>query len=355
MKLAALVTLLAAVPASAAAQSKPPREPIVQVGLFAYRADGLVGGSAYDTWPDLTSTVYVLGARCGMGAGNRIPPEDASDIWQFTGKVLSETSEEAVVHLSWRRTMVGGRPVNGDESTTQLTLRNGEAQQLDQASVEPRAGCPTVAVAFEARYSPRMSGPGYPPGLGTGGITSGTPASGGGGMVRGSAQSGGGVGATVSPTQASGGGGGVRVGVRDQGPALWDVNLWLVRAVPGKAAESTHTVLKMSQGGAAFTFAPVVVATKRGEATVRVSGTLDVVRGSGGEEQLVFTAVRRVNLASASPASSDRQGTHGTSRVFYRMPAPGDVLAFEMPPLTIWEEPLAPDIFSVRLTVAPRR
>lgn len=354
MKLVALVALLAAIPTGAAAQNKSPRDPIVQVGLFGYRADGLIGGSAYDTWPDLTSTVYVLGARCGMGAGNRTPPEDASDIWQFTGKVLSETSEEAIVQLSWRRVKIAGRTVNGDESTTQLTLRQGEAQQLDQASIEPRPGCPTVAVAFEARYSPRMSGPGYPPGIGTGGMTSGTPASGG-GVVRGSAQSGGGVGATVSPTQASGGGGGVRVGVGDQGPALWDVNLWLVRTVPGKAAESTHTVLKMNKDGAAFTFAPVVVATNRGEATVRVSGTLDVVRGSGGEEQLVFTAVRRVNLASASPAPSDRQGTHGTSRVFYRMPAPGDVLAFEMPPLTIWDEPLAPDIFSVRLTVVPRR
>jgi hypothetical protein len=356
MKLAALVALLAAVPAGAAAQNKSPRDPIVQVGLFGYRADGLIGGSAYDTWPDLTSTVYVLGARCGMGAGNRIPPEDASDIWEFTGKVLSETDAEAVVHLSWRRVKIAGRTVNGDESTTQLTLRRGEAQQLDQASIQPRPGCPTVAVAFEARYSPRMAGPGYPPGLGVGGITSGTPAHGSGGgmaVARGtqSVQSG----AAVAVPRASGDGGGVRVGGPEQSPALWDVNLWLVRTVPGKAAESTHTVLKMNKDGATFTFAPVVVATNRGEATVRVSGTLDVVRGSSGEEQLVFTAVRRVNLATANQASPDHQGTQGTSRVFYRMPAPGDVLAFEMPPLTIWDEPLAPDVFAVRLTVEPRR
>ena len=77
IKLAALVALLAAVPAGAAAQNKSPRDPIVQVGLFGYRADGLIGSAAYDTWPDLTSTVYVSLARCGMGAGNRTPPEDA--------------------------------------------------------------------------------------------------------------------------------------------------------------------------------------------------------------------------------------------------------------------------------------
>jgi hypothetical protein len=349
MKLAALVALVAALPAAAAAQNKTPRDPVVQVGLFGYRADGMVGGAAYDTWPDLTSTVYVTSARCGLGAGNRTPPQDASDIWQFTGKVLSETNEEAVVQLSWRRLKIGGRAANGDESSTQLTLRNGEAQQLDQASIEPRRGCQTVAVAFEARYTPRWSGPGYPPGMGVGGITSGTPASGSGGGMS--------VGRAMQSVTAGGSGGSARVGAADQGTAQWDVNLWLVRAVPGKAPESYHSVLKMNESGASFTFAPVRISTNRGDMSVSVSGTLNVVRGSTGEQQLVFTTIRRI-MPSANPSSDDgTQGTQGTSRVLYRMPGPDEVLAFEMPPIGGHggEGLLAPDVFSVRLTVAPRQ
>jgi hypothetical protein len=356
MKLAALVALLTAIPAGAAAQNKSPRDPIVQVGLFGYRADGLIGGAAYDTWPDLTSTVYVSMARCGMGAGNRTPPEDASDVWQFAGKVLGETGEEAVVQLTWRRVKIAGRAVNGDESTTQLTLRQGEAQQLDQATIEPRPGCPTVAVAFEARYSPRMAGPGYPPGLGVGGITSGTPASGsGGGMAVGrvtqSVQTGGG--GAVPP--ASGDGGGVRVGSPGQGAALWDVNLWLVRNLPGKPADSTHSVLKMNRDGASFAFAPVVVSTSRGDAVVRVTGSLAVVVGANGEEQLKFTTRRQVSPAGAPAPMDSSMGSNGSSTVMYRMPAGQDVLAFEMPPVYVQGAEPVPDVFSVRLSVVPRR
>jgi hypothetical protein len=348
MKLAALVALVAAFPAAAAAQNKTPRDPVVQVGLFGYRADGMVGGAAYDTWPDLTSTVYVTSARCGMGAGNRTPPADASDIWQFTGKVVSETNDEAVVQLSWRRLKIGGRVANGDESSVQLTLRNGEAQQLDQASIEPRPGCQTVAVAFEARYAPRLSGPGYPLGMGVGGITSGTPALGSGGGAS--------VGRVTSSIQpGGGGGGGARVGGADQGSAQWDVNVWLVRTVPGKPPESAHSVLKMNRDGASFAFAPVPVSTSRGEAVVRVMGALAVIIGANGEEQLRFTAQRQVSPAGGPGSIDGKLASSGASTVMYRMPGPQEVLAFEMPPVYVEGAEPVPDIFSVRLTVAPRQ
>ena len=351
MKLAALVALLAAIPAGAAAQNKSPRDPIVQVGLFGYRADGLIGGAAYDTWPDLTSTVYVSMARCGMGAGNRTPPEDASDVWQFAGKVLGETGEEAVVQLTWRRVKIAGRAVNGDESTTQLTLRQGEAQQLDQATIEPRPGCPTVAVAFEARYSPRMAGPGYPPGLGVGGITSGTPASGsGGGMAVGRG------GVVVQP--ASGDGGGVRVGSPGQGAALWDVNMWLVRVAPFRLDEVTHSQLRMNESGASFAFAPIQVTTSRGESlVVQVTGSLTVERDTNSEEQLVFRTLRRVSPSATGHAPRNATlDSHGASRrIVNRMPGPEEVLSFELPPLNLNGKLVAPDQFSVRVKIAPRR
>jgi hypothetical protein len=289
-----------------------------------------------------------------MGAGNRTPPQDASDIWQFTGKVLSETTEEAVVQLSWRRLKVGGRAASGDESSVQLTLRNGEAQQLDQASIEPRPGCQTVAVAFEARYAPRLSGPGYPPGMGVGGITSGTAASGsGGGMVTGRVTEWATPGTGTPGPESTGHGGSARAGSLDQF-APWEVSLWLVRAVPGKPPESAHSVLKMNRDGASFVFAPVRVSTSRGEAVVRVKGSLAVIIGANGEEQLRFTAQRQVSPAGGPGSIDGKLASSGASTVMYRMPGPQEVLAFEMPPVYVEGAEPVPDVFSVRLTVAPR-
>jgi hypothetical protein len=163
-------------------------------------------------------------------------------------------------------------------------------------------------------------------------------------------------GASVAAPQAGGDGGGVRVDGGAQGAERWDVNLWLVRTLPGKPAESTHSVLKMGRDGASFTFAPIRVSTGRGDATVQVSGSLAIVRGSSGEDELVFKTSRRTSTASDGQPTSDRGlDSTGTSRVAFRMPAPGEVLAFEMPPLFIQGELVASDIFSVRLSVAPRR
>ena len=100
------------------------------------------------------------GPRCLMGAGNRPAPADATDVWQFAGKVLSSTPEQAVVQLEWRRTVANGVRIDGGESSQQLTLRFGEPVQLDQAGMEGKPGCPTVAVGFEARYALRFAGMG---------------------------------------------------------------------------------------------------------------------------------------------------------------------------------------------------
>ena len=233
MRAVAFAALLSSIPIVASAQNQlgPPNDPIVQVGLYGYRADGSIGSSAHDTAPELSSIVYVNGQRCLMGAGNRPAPADATDVWQFTGKVFSITPEQAVVQLDWRRTVANGLRIDGNESSQQLNLRFGEAVQLDQAGMEGKPGCPTVAVGFEARYAPRFWGLG-PGGGGGGGRAGGSGGSSGSAAVsvtRGSVARSGGFGTSVPVPQA----GGAAVLVSAAGSGLFDVNLWLVRAFPG--------------------------------------------------------------------------------------------------------------------------
>ena len=56
---------------SATAQHAKPSEPIVQVGLFSYHADGTAAGSAFGTAERLESTVFASGSLCQLGAGYR--------------------------------------------------------------------------------------------------------------------------------------------------------------------------------------------------------------------------------------------------------------------------------------------
>src|SRR3954471_22791478 len=88
-------------------------DPIVQIGVYSYRADGSLMGSAYDTPPSLASTVYVSGSLCQMGGGSKPLPPSAAYAWRFKGTVLSTTPDEAVVQLEWQRVLDRGQAVAG--------------------------------------------------------------------------------------------------------------------------------------------------------------------------------------------------------------------------------------------------
>ena len=357
MRVVAFVTLLSSIPIVALAQTPPPpNDPIVQVGLFGYRSDGSVGSSAHDTAPELSSIVYVNGQRCLMGAGNRPAPPDATDVWQFKGKVLSSTPEQAVVQLDWRRTVANGLRIDGNESSQQLNLRIGEAVQLDQAAMENKPGCPTVAVGFEARYAPRFWG--IPAGGSAGGGGRVAASSGSGPVTynAGKVARGGGFGTNVAISQAGGEGSAVSAAT---GSGLFDVNLWLVRSIPGKPDDVTHSLLRMNQEGASFAFPPVAIATPGGTTMVQVTGSFAVTQADNGEQQLVFSTNRRVtnrrDTTTTVGQSRDRAGeVQGTSRTTNPMPGPDEVLSFEMPPIRLNGQE-APDQFSVRVKIAPRR
>jgi len=336
MKALTFALLLAIAPSTSSAQNPaPPSDLIVQVGLYGYDADGKHSAAAYETPPELKSTVYLNRGRCVFGAGNSPAPADATDVWQFSGKVVSATSEQAVVQLDWRRTRVQGKSTDGNEASQQLTLHAGEIVQLDQAGVDGKPPCATGTVAFEARYTPRFFGMGQISGGARGGVAR--------------------SGATVVDVVRSGGGSGVSKASQPVTGAAYDVDLWLLRSLPGKPNQVTHSQLQINESGGSFSFAPITVPMNTGSAIVLVGGHLRVVRNANGEDQLLFTTSRRVMTSGADlPPIGSRPDSVGSTRIVERMPGPDEVLSFEMPPITLNGQPVAPDQLSVRLKVKPR-
>jgi hypothetical protein len=355
MRLTTLIaaSIVAGSAATAAAQAPMSDEPVVQVGVFSYLADGTVQGSAYDTEPSLSSVVYVSDSFCRMGAGKSPPPAGAADAWRFSGRVLSRTAEEAVVQLDWQRILDNGRSTSTPTESVQLTLKAGDQVLLDSLLPRTQPSCSIASVGFEARYRARFSEfpkfkelmesnkarAGTARGVGGGG--------GGGGVGAGAGRTSRGTGRAAGP----GTGGGVRL---VPGARMLRVDLWLVHSVPGREDEVLHQELRAPFEGAAFAFAPVAIDGPGGSASVQVTGSFAVPTNSQtGNQQLVFITSRRVTRGDDQPR--DPADVAGSSRIIKAMPGPDDVLSFEMPPMrSINGRPAAQDRFSVRVRITPQ-
>ena len=350
-----LAALLLTAPGALAGQTQ--NQPVVQIGVFAYRADGRPSGSAFNTAEsNTTTTVFASASFCQLGAGYRALPAMAAHAWRFTGKMISANADVAVVQVEWQRIMDQGTAVTGAPTTVQLTLKAGERELLDSAVPESTGECSaTNAVTkavFEARYIPLDIGVVRRPSA-----AAGTAASGG-GIARGGGGTGERTGTSVGAGSGSGGGGGIS-GVRagravggqaNSDPDLLHVELWLVHSVPGGEEQTVYQTLRSSREGAMFAFAPRSIQTSEGAITVQVTGSFST-RESPAGTRLIFATERRVSFGPVRGASTDEQGT---SRLTQPMPGPDDVLSFELPPLTgAHGRPSVPDQFAVRVRIRP--
>ncbi len=100
----------------------------VQVGVFAYRADGSTMASA--------TTGGVLGpfegnvfssSPCSVGSGSKEPPPSARNAWRVTGQVIDISSDSAVVQVDWQRSKQSGEATASPTGSERLTLQNGTA------------------------------------------------------------------------------------------------------------------------------------------------------------------------------------------------------------------------------------
>lgn len=313
--------------ASGLAGQEPGPEPIVQVGVFSTNAEGRTTAAAFDTAPDLSSTVYVGRSLCQLGAGSRQPPSDAIGAWRFSARVISQTPDLAVIEVTWRRLIDNGVALAGADTAVQLTLLAGERAALDRAVPVSPGSCDAVDVAFEARYTPHAFRGAARRVFGAAGAARGA-------VVR------------MSGSGSAGAGGASGTSHR-----AFDVDLWLVHSVPGRDDRVLHQALPVTEAGAAFAFAPVTVETADGPASVQVTGTLALPRA----ERLVFSTARTIQLVQSSGPPRDQAAPRAGSRqIVEHVPGPEEVLAFEMPPVELKGGRTLPDRFSVRLRVTPR-
>ena len=104
-----------------------------------------------------------------------------------------------------------------------------------------------------------------------------------------------------------------------------------------------------------FAFAPVTIDTPRGAVIVQVTGSFAVTNSASGSPQLVFVTNRRATLTQTEQAPRDSVSeSQGSSRTTNPMPAPDEVLSFELPPLRMTGRPAVPDQFSIRVRITPR-
>ena len=288
-------------------RAKPcaPSDPIVQAGLYGYDADGKHSAAAYQTPPELKSTVYLNRARCVIGAGNSPAPADATDVWQFSGNVVSD--QPAGDRPARFAPDGGAGPSYGRESSLAATdaacRRN---LRFDQAGVDGRPPC-APAVSPSRRVTRHALRHGADSG----------------GAKGGGARSGGTAGA-VSVVARPAGGSGVSGGASQPAAGVtYEVDLWLVRSLPGKPNDVNHSVLRVNESGGSFSFAPITVPMNSGSAAVFVGGLIRVVRNANGEDQLLFTTSRRVMTSGADclPPEAGRIPS-GSTRIIERMPGP---------------------------------
>lgn len=336
--------------ATAGATPKPPADRVVQVGIFAYGADGMDNAAAYES--NLSAegtTVYVAG--CAVGAGNRPAPDRATDAWRVSGKVQTMNADEAVVQLDWQRIRTNGNPTTSPGGSVQLTLHPGDRVPLDSASREGTSQCSPRAIGFEARYGSGLGR--WTPGGGARGGGGGFAAAGGGGGGGATIRSGAGVGAGGG----SGAGSGRAVHMPKVGSAeggetrQFDVELWLVRSAPGRKEEAVHQALNGVRGSAQFAFAPVSIETPRGSVNLQVMGSFRVTTDELGAQQLVFLTTRIVRFGGGS-RDTPLSTVSGLSTTTNPMPGPDDVLSFEMPSIRVPNGgPALPDQFAIRVRI----
>jgi hypothetical protein len=347
------------------AQRPSASEPVVQIGVFSYHSDGTAAGSAFGTAERLESTVFASGSLCQLGAGYRDLPAMAAHAWKFTGRVVSASAESAIVQLEWQRIMNQGAAVSEASKSVELTLKAGDRVLLDSVAPQTARGCSVTNAGFEARYMARFAGlaPQLTPAARGGGVGS-ARAGAGAGTGRGTG-AGGGAGAGTGTGMGRGGSFGADAGdarvvagsrilataARETAdPDALNVELWLVRSVPGGADDTTYQTLRASKEGAMFAFAPISIPTPEGAVSVQITGSFATTDGQAGP-RLIFMTARRVSFGPVRGASTDEQGT---SRVTKPMPGPDDVLSFELPPLdAVNNRPALPDQFAVRVRIRP--
>jgi hypothetical protein len=337
--------LLAAIlaPQSVPAPPPTPSVPVLDISLHSIRADGRstgrAGNSGAEPFAGYASTTDTF---CGMAAFSTEPVDLTGTIWKFSGEILGRDGDQFVVRISWARLWQQGRRAGTEPGgSTQVTLQMGERLVLDSIDAPTPNACDVVAARLEAvmttraPWQLRSGSGGGAQSVGAGGARAG--GSGGGGRGGGSAAG--------SGARATGGGGrNVVPLITPAGPPV-DAELWFVHRRPDGTEDSQHLAVHATPAGAPFEFPSVPLATSRGRFLIGITGRLQSIIVSGHPSRIIVTITRKIGVEGAPQLDSS-----GNSYSNLAIPAPGEVIAFEMPPAP-GADALEGHQFSVRMRV----
>lgn len=303
---------------------------VLEIALRGYRADGRSTSSAGDSGADVfESLVWTDRRGCGKGAGNDFRAGSAYAGWRIRGRVVRRVGDEFHVEIDWQRQWDRGRALeDGPKGSMQITMRPEERLTLDEFVPEEPGLCGVTVTRLEAAIVAPLSrwrGSLAPIGSGgAGGAGSGIVAGGGRGTARGAS-----------------GAGGVTSHLAE---------LWLVHTLPNGHEQVQRQALAFGPGQRGFEFPAVPVRVGSQSFDVRVGGHLRL-RLVNGRAMDVEVYLLRVLRGGAGGSTASWAGGAGKE---IPMPAPSDVISFELPAIPDLPSELAAHRFSVRVRLAPR-
>jgi len=359
---------------------------VFEVSLRRYGPDNFMSASAGDsaTTGKLESYVSAPASLCGLSASSTEPTSVPGVGWHVTGEVLSTSAGQMTARVDWQRIWdKGARIQNGPSGSKTITLRAGERVELDRVVPSGQSACSTTDARLEAAV---VTKPAYRIGVLNGSFQFANGETVADGYFTGFAKAArGGRGTTTTGVQSGTTTSDPKVkpaiewqraefGYRMAGAASYDAELWLVHRSPDGVETVQQQTVHFSGNSTTYSFPAMSVQTSKGQITLDITGKLQSFVGdppdpnqanagmayayyfqrkdwTGAKTQpRIMVTIGRRARASGSPLLD----ITGGSTIAMELPAPTDVVSFELPALQkAAEDLLKGHQFSLRVRVTP--
>ena len=352
--LGAALALLALSPQNAPVAPPPASRPVLQITAQSFR-ENEAGGSSAGTSGDEAGYIFGSATLCSMGASASEPTTPPGAGWRVSGHVVRQVGPDFVVQIDWQRTWErNARLVDGPKGSQELTMRLGDRLSLDTIFVPVVGFCGFTGAALEAAVTLRSVRATQATAAPRSQAVETLALAGGSGGAGGASGRSGLPGSMLTSRAGGAFSGGIVGSAPPAGTtavAPFDAELWLVRTGPdSRTLEIKQIALRVHSSGARFAFPAMIVTTARGPVTVEVTGELRGYVAPGETAQLVVVIDRHV-IRELAPRTM-----HSGTGKRIEMPAPGDIVSFEMPTLSVGpEQDLAGHQFSLRIHVTPSK
>jgi hypothetical protein len=245
------------------------------------------GTTGADPW-----FVYSRANLCDSYITRGAAPADAIEGWRVAIAEKSRASGQLVLSVTWARQWERGRQIlPGTSGTVELTLKGGDRIPLDQVMrTSVPDTCPATRKTLEIHVGTSVGPPMINPASGPQPLEPDAPL---------------------------------------DGPVALEV--WMVHQSPTGGETVEHQIVRMAEGGVGFMFRGLPFESSDGPMVIEVTGQLRAVLRADGTKGLWAGFSRTVtHQASGRPYV----GTSAGKTVKWL--APGDVPAFDLPPLAVY-------------------